>query len=1272
MALLAAGGVWAPVVVAGEGDGIQLNAGLVNAGSTVGQNLLLTWSGSAPNFHVFRSSSPFMLSEPGNQIVFTGFASWEETSAPGAAILFYEVTSSCAPSPVEVCDGLDNDCDGATDEPGSESSCSLANATPQCVMGSCAIASCNLGFGNCDGAVNDGCEAPLDSAQSTSPAAYGGPGNPDLRTGYVRVASIANCGGCGVTCDDGILCTTDLCVPSGTGVAQCRHYDRAQCAGARCPQGNLPPGTPPPTEAVCAGLDADNDGLSTAWESAGTDPYTGQPRVPGIDINCNGVISGADNDLIWHEPPSGDSQKDVYLEIDVMGPGPGETEGHGPSENAVLDVISAFADAGVSLHVDPNRQTLPHAQTVYMPVFPPDPCAALPGAVSLYDSLYKGNPGVFDPRRGFGYHYMIFAHDSCSAGAPGAQTSGLAEFKGNDAIVSLGGFAYTGIAPVAVAHRDREMEGTMMHELGHNMGLCHGGASDIGCDVAADPNASLLRKPNYVSVMNYSYQLNGILRAATPGQVHPPDPGVPRRFDFSHQALPPLDETLLDEFAGVSGPLEPFSRDIVLWYCPEKSPGPSQGPAMGPIDWNCDDMIGFPVLKDVNADGLLTSLPGANDWDNLSLSFQCQPALQDGAQDSSHLAPGELTQQQADQQGLRAGPLSCGPGVSDCDGDDANGCEHTGPCGCTPSVEICDGLDNDCDGATDEPGSEASCSISNATAQCVSGSCAIASCSFGFGDCNGAVTDGCEAPLGTAQSTSPAAYGGPGNADLQPGYVRVAAIANCGGCGVSCDDGISCTTDLCVPSPTGVAQCRHYDRAQCGGARCPQTSLPPGTPPPTEAACAGIDADNDGLSNPWESAGTDPYTGQPGVPGIDINCNGVISGADNDLIWHEPPAGDATKDVYLEIDYMAPASGETGSHAPPAAALDQVVSAFSDAGIALHIDPNHQALPHAARIYIPSTSALDSCATPGAVSLYDSMYKGNPGVFDPRRRLGYHYMIFAHDSCSGASPGQQASGMAEVMGNDAIVSLGSFTYDTTQLPPPVIIARYAMENGGTFMHELGHNLGLHHGGPVDAGSADPNSPSITKKPNYASVMNYNYQLDGIHRSSLPGQIYPPDPNAPRRFDFSHMTLGPLDEMALDELIGLDAPLEPFSRDIIRHWCPARQPGPVQSPSMGPIDWNCDQLFASGVIQDVNADAQLTTLFGADDWGSLFFSFQCQPTLADGAQDSSRLARSELTVQQADGDRLRAGPLPCEPGFSDCDGNDANGCETTGPCFPGVP
>ena len=34
----------------------------------------------------------------------------------------------------------------------------------------------------------------------------------------------------------------------------------------------------------------------------------------------------------------------------------------------------------------------------------------------------------------------------------------------------------------------------------------------------------------------------------------------------------------------------------------------------------------------------------------------------------------------------------------------------------------------------------------------------------------------------------------------------------------------------------------------------------------------------------------------------------------------------------------------------------------------------------------------------------------------------------------------------------------------------------------TFMHELGHNLGLHHGGSDD----------INDKPNYLSIMNYRF------------------------------------------------------------------------------------------------------------------------------------------------------------------------------------
>jgi hypothetical protein len=40
--------------------------------------------------------------------------------------------------------------------------CSRANATPTCSTGSCAIQSCNAGFGNCDGSDANGCENPLD------------------------------------------------------------------------------------------------------------------------------------------------------------------------------------------------------------------------------------------------------------------------------------------------------------------------------------------------------------------------------------------------------------------------------------------------------------------------------------------------------------------------------------------------------------------------------------------------------------------------------------------------------------------------------------------------------------------------------------------------------------------------------------------------------------------------------------------------------------------------------------------------------------------------------------------------------------------------------------------------------------------------------------------------------------------------------------------------------------------------------------------------------
>src|SRR3954464_790339 len=69
-----------------------------------------------------------------------------------------------------------------------------------------------------------------------------------------------------------------------------------------------------------------------------------------------------------------------------------------------------------------------------------------------------------------------------------------------------------------------------MHELGHTLGLGHGGGDGVNC------------KPNYLSVMNYLFQF----------PYGNEDPNRP--LDYSRVALPALNEASLDEPGGVGGP----------------------------------------------------------------------------------------------------------------------------------------------------------------------------------------------------------------------------------------------------------------------------------------------------------------------------------------------------------------------------------------------------------------------------------------------------------------------------------------------------------------------------------------------------------------------------------------------------------------------------------------------------------------------------------------------------------------------------------------------
>jgi hypothetical protein len=162
---------------------------------------------------------------------------------------------------------------------------------------------------------------------------------------------------------------------------------------------------------------------------------------------------------------------------------------------------------------------------------------------------------------------------------------------------------------------------------------------------------------------------------------------------------------------------------------------------------------------------------------------------------------------------------SCAAGFDDCDGDPRNGCEanvasdplHCGACGrsCRSGIEVCmAGMcmlspcasgRGECDGntamacETDLSSSDDhcgfcgnACTVANGSGTCVSSSCAIESCTSGFGNCDGTAGNGCEVPLRTSS-------------------------AHCGACGRSCTNAhgtTACVNSNCAPTcGSGFGDC---------------------------------------------------------------------------------------------------------------------------------------------------------------------------------------------------------------------------------------------------------------------------------------------------------------------------------------------------------------------------------------------------------------------------------------------------------------------------------
>ena len=376
------------------------------------------------------------------------------------------------------------------------------------------------------------------------------------------------------------------------------------------------------------------------------------------------------------------------------------------------------------------------------------------------------------------------------------------------------------------------------------------------------------------------------------------------------------------------------------------------------------------------------------------------------------------------------------------------------------------------------------------------------------------------------------------------------------------------------------------------------------------------DSDGDGLADLWETEG------------IDVDNDGQI-----DLRLDQPPynADPDHKDMFVETDWMecglAPstcAPSDQLSHKPAPGVADSVVAAFASAplsnpdgtdGVRLHLDIDQA---------VPEISVLSFSAFPrpsGSYDDYDDIKLGGPGPCNgafgtaaersstdcedvlAAKSLVYRYGLWGHHHSQWIG----SSGLGEYPGNDFIVTVGGSYSSWDSLPGGI-----ASIESATLMHELGHTLGLGHGGP--------NRDDINCKPNYLSVMNYAFQSTD----------YYPD----RPLDYSRQQLPTLDESALVEADGISGPAgykTVFGVNGIRRLVSAD----------APIDWNGDGDTNDTVAADPNrleyscGRTPGELLKGGDDWRNLQWTFAASPDNASGAHfTADTLATSELTEDVA--------------------------------------
>ncbi len=600
---------------------------------------------------------------------------------------------------LEVCDGQDNDCDGAADEDfdlgadvehcgGCGMRCVLGDAIAACEEGVCVIGECHAGFVDLDGMPENGCECRPAAGELCNETDDDCDGMVD--EGFELGADVEHCGGCGMRCvlDDAIA----ACLNGGCVVGECRagfvDLDGMPENGCECRSAA--------GGEQCNGVDDDCDGAADEDFDLGADVE----HCGGCGMRCaldDAIAACAQGMCVI------DGCRDGFVDRDGIPANGCECRPAAGGElcNGADDDCDGAADEGFDLLSDLRHCGLCNAEC--------RPDNAEPVCIAGRCAIERCRPGAVDldgaPENGCEYLCRPTGEERCNGlddDCDGATDEGIdvrVDPMNCGACGQVCGFANAAAACVE--------------------GLCRVGDCDAGfVDLDGAPGCEYACAPTGAEVCDG-------------GRDEDCDGAVDEGFD---RGADPAN-------CGVCGRVCAFANATGL--CVEGDCVP------GDCDAGFFDLDGIPGCE-------YACVPaGVEVCDEID--DDCDGTVDEGFDlDADPVHCGRCGRSCAAERAETACVdgdcrlVACAEGFVDLDGDLQTGCEYA----CVPrGVEDCDEVDDDCDGMVDEgfdlQGDPDNCGLCglgcgflNALALCVEGRCTAGACDPGFVDLDD--VPGCE------------------------------------------------------------------------------------------------------------------------------------------------------------------------------------------------------------------------------------------------------------------------------------------------------------------------------------------------------------------------------------------------------------------------------------------------------------------------------------------------------------------------------------------------